>query len=173
MFGPASEFGADKFDILTEINKEHPMLVVIATKHKGSLKKWQALKSKNGGGIIEIREGELSIEKLYQYLYASDLLLYNKPTKPDTVVVASTAFQCLGSGCPIVALESSFVEMFGNSVYRYENDRELKISIVSAFEKDERCKKVIRDAKEYVEENSAMNVAKKFVGLFESLEEGG
>lgn len=169
LFGPASEFGAEKFDILLEMNKEHPMLVVVATKHKGSLEKWRALKSKDGGEIIEIREEGLSIEKLYQYLYASDFLLYNKPTKPDTVVVASTAFQCLGSGCPMVALESSFVEMLGNSVYRYENDQELKASIVSAFEKDERCKKVISDAQEYVKENSAMNVAKKFVGLFESL----
>lgn len=169
LFGPASEFGADKFDILTKINEEYPILVVVATKHRGSLQKWRMLKSKDARGIIEMREEGLSIEKLYQYLYASDLFLYNKPTKPGVVVVASTAFQCLGSGCPMVALESSFVEILGNSIYRYKNDGELKASIVSAFERDERYKKVIRNAEKYVKENTAMNIAKKFVELFKSL----
>jgi len=111
--------------------------------------------------MIEIHEETPSIEGLYEYLYASDLLHYNKPSNPGIVTVASTAFQCLGSGCPMVTFKSSFVETLNGAVYKYENNEELRACIASVFEKDRKYEEIIKNAKEYIEKNSAINVAKR------------
>ncbi len=169
LFGPASEHGAEKYHIMKEFESDYPTLILVVTKHEGSLKKWRDLKQEDRGNMIEIREETPSIEELYEYLYASDLLLYNKQGKTGIVTVASTAFQCLGSGCPMVALKSSFVETLNDAVYQYENDGELRTCIASVFEKDRKYAGVIKSAEKYVGKNSAINVAKKFIKLFESL----
>ena len=169
LFGPASESGADKYDIIKELENDYPLLILIVTKHEASLKKWKEIKQKSEGDIIEIREEIPPIEELYRYLYASDLLLYNKQGKQGIITVASTAFQCLGSGCPMVTLKSSFVETLNNAVYQYESDEELKSCIASVFKKDRKYEDVIKDAKEYTNDNSGMNIAKKFIKLFEKI----
>ncbi len=168
LFGPSSKFGAEKIEILKKLSISYPLVVLVVTQHQGALALWKPLieKYKN---LIEIREKYLKMDELYEYLYASDLLLYNKPTISGRVTVASTAYQCLGSGCPTVALKSSFVEPFGSAVYQYENDEEFEKAIVSAFEEDEKYKEVLKNMKDYVEKNSAINVAKKFIDLFEKL----
>lgn len=168
LFGPSSRYGAEKFHVLKQINNDYPILCLIVTKHPESLKKWQELKSKSGD-LIEIRQETPKIDRLYEYLYASDLLLYNKPSIPGVVTVSSTAFQCLGSGRPMVALKSSFVETMKEALYCYANDEELRSNIISIFKRDERYKKVLENAREYVNKNSAVNVAKKFIELFEQL----
>ena len=78
-------------------------------------KKMKAVESKNYE--IEIREEDLNIDELYQYLFASDALLYPKPSQAQ-VVVPSTIFQCLGSLCPIVACDSNFVDMFCDEIFK-------------------------------------------------------
>jgi len=169
LFGPASQCGVDKYYIVKEFESDYPILILVVTRHNESLKKWQEIKHRSERDIIEIREEAPSIEGLYEYLYASDLLLYNKSSKPGIVTIASTAFQCLGSGCPMVALKSSFVETLNDAVYQYGNDKELKFCIASIFEKDRKYEEIIKNAKEYIGKNSAINVAKRFVKLFESL----
>ncbi|MDO9575452.1 MAG: hypothetical protein Q7J55_02880 [bacterium] len=169
LFGPASEHGADKYHIVKEFKSDYPILILVVTKHEGSLKKWREIKHRSGRDMIEIREETPSIEGLYEYLYASDLLLYNKPSNPGIVTVASTAFQCLGSGCPMVTFKSSFVETLNGAVYKYENNKELRACIASVFEKDRKYEEIIKNAEVYIEKNSAINVAKRFVKLFESL----
>ncbi len=170
-FGPSSNFCADKFEVLKGLADEYSILILIVTKDARSLRRWYKIKTdvENENIDIEIREETPDLGVLYKYLYASDLLLYNKPTKPGVVTVASTAFQCLGSGCPIVALKSSFVETLEGAVYQYDTDEDLIASVKSAFERDSSYNKVLANAKAYVEENSATNVAKKFISLFESL----
>jgi hypothetical protein len=169
LFGPSSYYGVEKYHIIKEFEGDYPILILVVTKHKESLKNWQELKYKSRRDIIEIREETPSIGRLYEYLYASDLLLYNKPSKAGIVTVASTAFQCLGSGCPMVALKSSFVETLNDAVYQYKNDEEFKLCIASVFKKDRKYEEIIKNAEEYVEGNSAINVSKRFVKLFESL----
>lgn len=165
LFGPTSKHGADKFEVLKELSKDYPILILIVTKQAESLERWRKLKSENEE-LIEIRKEAPAIEKLYEYLYASDLLLYNKPSKAGIITVASTAFQCLGSGCPIVALDSSYVETLGNAVYMHRDDEELKACAVSVFERDAKYGEVIKNAKDFVNKNSTINVARKFIELF-------
>ncbi len=168
LFGPSSKFGVEKIEVLRKISKSYPLIVLVVTQHQGTLALWKPLKERYKD-LIEIREKYLKMDELYQYLYASDFLIYNKPTIPGRVTVASTAYQCLGSGCPIVALRSSFVEPLGSAVYQYENDKELEKAIISIFEKDKKYIEVLKNMKEYVKENSAENVAKKFIELFKKL----
>jgi len=168
LFGPASRHGALKFDVLKEINKKYPLLILVVTRHPESLKNWRELQSKNEK-LIEIREEAPKIDRLYEYLYASDILFYNKPSIKGVVTVSSTAFQILGSGCPMVALKSSFVETLKGVIYQYESDDELISSILSVFKRDKKYEEIIKNAREYVEKNSGLNVARKFIELFKSL----
>ncbi len=170
LFGPTSKFGAEKINVLRKISEKYPVLILVVTNNYYALEKWEPLKEKYPD-LIEIREESPDIKRLYEYLYASDLLLYNKPTIPGRVTVASTVYQCMGSGCPVVALKSSFVEMFGDAVYQYENDEELFSAIESIFKKDERFHKVYKNMKKMVMENSAEKIAEEFIKLFKKLKE--
>jgi len=166
LFGPASEKGTSKFPVLKSLFKDYPVHILVVTKHPGSLKEWR--KIKNQSPFIEIREDAPDLDELYTYLHAADLLLYNKPSLP-TVAVASTAFQVLGSGCPMVALESNFVEKFGGAVMKYDSDVKLKENLSSVFEQDVKYKKTIREQEKFVKKNSGLDVAKKHIELFKQL----
>ena len=50
------------------------------------------------------------------------------------VVVGSTVSQCMGSGCPIVALDSNFVYSFNREVIKYRDFYELEDNLVDVFE---------------------------------------
>ncbi len=173
LFGPSSQYGVDKYHIIKELEIDYPILVLVVAKHSESLAKWHEIANSKfydrNNKLIEVREEAPQIDRLYEYLYAADLLLYNKPGKPGIVTVASTAFQCLGSGCPIVALKSTFVETLRNAVYQYENDEEVKSCLLSVFERDTRYEEIMHKSREFVENNSAMNIARKFIELFELL----
>lgn len=174
LFGPSSYYGAVKYKVIKELARSYKILILVLTKNEESLNVWkkiasQELLGKQRTKYIEIRKIAPPISELYEYLYAADALFYNKSARPGIVTVASTAFQCLGSGCPIIALKSTFVETLGDTVYKYKTDEELKGCFVSAFEKDSHYKKVHNAARRFVEENSRIKVAKKFLELFEKL----
>ncbi len=166
LFGPASYYGAEVFPTIDALGEKYPIYILIVTDDKNSLNAWNKIKPKNGK--IEIRRGHPYIEEIYTYLYASDIALYNKPSKGGAVV-SSMAYQCLGAGRPIVALDSNFVANFGDAVMKYKNKQELRRNIISVFEKDERFVYTMKKAKEFADKNNGMEVAKKFIALFESL----
>ena len=136
------------------------------TTYPPSLEKWKKIAEENS--FVELREKVLDMDELYSYLYASDLFFYHKPSLP-WVAVSSTAYQVLGSGCPMVALYSNFVQEFGKAIMTYEDDKGMIANIESVFKEDEKYKEVIKEQKRYVEENSGVRIAEKFVELFEKL----
>ncbi len=166
LFGLASVKGAEAFPALKSLAKEYPLKVLVVTTYPPSLEKWRRIAQENP--FVELREKILDMDELYSYLYASDLFLYNKPSLP-TVAVSSTAYQVLGSGCPMVALHSNFVEEFGKAIMTYEDEKGMVANIKSVFEDDERYKELIGKQKKYVEENSGIKIAKKFIELFKKL----
>jgi len=173
LFGPSSYFGVEKYKFIKELGKKYDILVLVLTEVQNALKAWEKLTShkfwERKNEPIEIRKIAPPIDELYEYLYAADVLFYNKPTTKGVVTVASTAFQCLGSGCPIIALRSSFVETLNQAVYQYTTDEELRQCFIGVFEKDEMYKKVHHATHKFVEENSSLAVAKKFIELFKKL----
>lgn len=166
LFGQASKLGADTFPTLKSLTKEYPLKVLVVTASPFSLERWRKIAQENP--FVELREKVLDMGELYTYLYASDLFLYNKPSLP-TVAVSSTAYQVLGSGCPMVALHSNFVEEFGKAIMTYEDGKGMIANIKSVFEEDERYRELIKEQKKYVDENSGIRIAKKFMELLKKI----
>ena len=119
---------------------------------------------------MEIRKQSPSIEVLYDYLFASDvLILHRNPC--DGVVVSSAAYQCLGSGCPILALESNFFETLGDVVITYSDFWEFKDSLLDILHGGERYQASQRALEEFIRINSTESIARQYIELFHALRE--
>ncbi|MEM3430826.1 MAG: hypothetical protein QXN20_08030, partial [Candidatus Bathyarchaeia archaeon] len=108
------------------------------------------------------------IDRLYDYLHAADALILNRRAD-KRAVISSTAHQCLGSGCPILALDSPFFEYFKDEVIKYRTSGEFEENLIDVFEGGEKVKKSLRAAERYVEENSAERIAERYIELFRRL----
>ncbi len=120
---------------------------------------------------MEIRKESPDEERLYEYLHASDALLLQRRST-DGVVVSTTAFQCLGSGCPILASDSNFFENMDEVVLKYHNFSELKENLLDVFNKGERYRKTKKEVERFLKENSAEKVALRYIEFFLMLKRG-
>ncbi len=166
-FGPAAKLAAPLIPTIAKLKEEYPLKVLAVTKNKDALNIINAFKDSEVIDI-EIREEAPDIYQLYDYLHASDVLLINKQGIGH-VVLSSTIYQCMGAGCPIVALYSTFTEKLGDSIIKFNNSEELISGLKSIFDEDNRYKTLITETEKYIAENSAMEVAKKFIELFKCL----
>ena len=122
---------------------------------------------------IDHRFERVSLEKLYDYLYSSNVHLLPKG-ETSYVVVSSTLCQCLGSLCPVVAPATRHFEALPEKdgikpAVLYNDRSDLKAKIERLIEDDDYRTSVIKMAEEYVNENSSEIVAKKFMKLFNEL----
>lgn len=166
-FGPASKHIIDIIPDIAALKDKYPLLLLIVTKEKeliNTLKRFSSIIPIPIKIVEEIPE----LDRLYDYLYAVDTLIFNKPSPPQ-VVVSSTAFQCLGSGCPMIAKNASFVEYFDNEVMKFSNSQELKKHLSSVFEEDTIYKTTMEAAQKYVTKNSTKAIGESFIKLFKSL----
>ena len=115
--------------------------------------------------FIELRKGDIPMRELYTYLHAADALLVHKDSA-EAIVVPSTAYLCLGSGCPILAYDTNFFETFDREVVKYSG---LEEALIDVFEERERVVETLRIAAQYVRKHSSHAIAKRFISLFESL----
>ena len=146
---------------LENLNQEYPLLyLVLAAEGRSELLD----KAQDRYSFIQIREGGATVEELYDYLHASDALLLYKQS--FNIVVPSTVYLCLGSGCPIIMLEGRYTEDLGEEVLKYKDLDELKEVLAQVFE----GRKADQEAVEkFMAEKSARGVAQRFIELFESL----
>jgi glycosyltransferase involved in cell wall biosynthesis len=152
---------------IAELKGSYPILVLVTTKDEEAIKSFaEARRSELLD--IELRREAPDIRRLYDYLHAADAFLFNKRSLPR-VVVSSAIAQCLGSGCPIVARESNFVEIFDEEVMKYSTPEELKRHLINIFDEAAEHKRTLESAKRYVERNSASVVAEKYIELFNML----
>jgi glycosyltransferase involved in cell wall biosynthesis len=166
-FGPAANTTFELIPAIAPLSKEYPLLFLVVTKDQRGLEKFHEVKEKRVLDI-ELREDAPDIEELYQYLHASDALLFNKPSAPH-VVVSSTIFQCLGSGCPIIAKESNFVQTLQNELLKFSNEKELQKKVRTVFDQNQEYKETLKAAEEYVNKNSVNVIADKYIDLFNRL----
>lgn len=166
-FGPASLLAAPLIPSISTLKNDYPLYILGITNHQEAL---NMLRSFKQSGIVdmEIREEAPDINKLYEYLHAVDALMVNK-SNIGHVVVSSTIYQCLGSGCPIIALESDFTFRFNDAIINFTNMEELVSGLKSIFDEDERYKAIKKGREEFIKENSATAVANMFIELFENL----
>jgi len=166
-FGPAAKSVVELVEWIAELKADYPVLILIATKDKETIEEFRI--HKNSGILpIELREDVPDIIRLYDYLHASDVLVFNKPAV-NHVVVSSTLFQCMGSGCPIIARDSNYVEYYDKEVMKYSTKEEFKNSLRSIFDETEEFKVMMRTAKDYLVRNSATVIGKKYIELFNFL----
>jgi len=161
MFGPAAGVGADTIPWILEYAQRYPLLVLIVSKEKKAIEKVHSLPQEN----IELREETLTLPQLYGYLHACDALIFNKPSLPH-VAVSSTVFQCLGSGCPIIARDSNFVETLHNEVLRFRDQKEFGACLLDVLEEGDRFRNTVKNAQKYASENSAEVIARRLIELF-------
>jgi glycosyltransferase involved in cell wall biosynthesis len=166
-FGGAAWLGAKLIPAISTLKDEYPVTVLGVSKDKRSLE-WLRSFQESGIMDIEIREDAPDLDGLYEYLYAVDTLVVNKPDIGH-IVLSSTIYQCLGSGCPIVALHSCFTEMFGGAAILYSNMEEFIAALRSVFDEDKTCKNLWPAAQKFIADNSAGSVAEQFISLYEKI----
>ncbi|MGB9627513.1 MAG: hypothetical protein ACPL6D_02525, partial [Thermodesulfobacteriota bacterium] len=148
---------------IKRINEEYPLLLLTLTHIPDWYELFEAVRSIYP--FIDLRKGDIPIKELYTYLHASDALLVHKDSA-EAIVVPSTAFLCLGSGCPILAYDTNFFETFDQEVLKYS---ELGAVLKEVFEGSERVRATLEKAEDFVKRNSSFKIARRLVGLFESL----
>jgi len=116
----------------------------------------------------EIRKEVLEHPKVYDYLHAADAMIFGKHSAQG-VVLSSTAHLCLGSGCPLIVRDSNFFELVDREVLKYKDLEEFKRNLEDVFQHNTGLEENREATKRYVEENSANEVAKRFIQLFEEV----
>lgn len=166
LFGQTAKFGSEIFPVLSNLARTYPLKVLVVSKIPSTLESWAwYAKSEK---IIELREEAPDINKLYQYLYASDIFIYHKPSTQG-ITVASSIFQCLGSGCPTVAQKSNFTYPFKDNIMLYENPQGLEKWLVNILDETADYKKMMKKTKQFVIDNSGQAIALKIIKLLKKL----
>jgi glycosyltransferase involved in cell wall biosynthesis len=117
---------------------------------------------------LEVRRGTPEYEVIYKYLYASDAFLWPK-VETENIVITSTVCQCLGALTPIVAPAVRHVELIDKEIVKYKDRKDLKEKVIRLIEDADFKQEVLRHAGQYVRENSAEKIAKKFILMFEDV----
>lgn len=111
-----------------------------------------------------------SIERLYDYLLASDLILVHKERPPkDEIVISSTVFFALGSLTPIITSDTEYVETLKNEVIKYKNLEHLKEILLRALKDTQFLEEIRKCVMKCVQQISANRIAKEYMRLFEQL----
>ncbi len=118
--------------------------------------------------LLEIKLERLTTERLYDYLHASDIHMVPK-RDTESIVVSSTVFQCLGSGCPIVIPDVKYVKRLNKEVVKFKRRDDLKEKVSKLIEDENFRDEILEAAERYANRNSAENIAEKLIKVFEDL----
>jgi len=165
-YGVGVDRNAYLIPTVERLAQRYPILFLVLTHQEEQFELFEALAQKYK--FVELRKGIASAKRIYTYLHASDVTIFHKPPA-QAIVVSSTVFECLGAGCPILVLDSNFVETLSKEVIKYKNFEEMGERLIDIFEGKEYVKESLKAAEAYVMNNSSYEIAKKFIALFESL----
>lgn len=141
---------------IKQLNEEYPLIFLVVTDHPDWFDLWDAVREKYK--FVKLIRASVPNEELYSYLHASDALLIHKDSS-EAVVVTSTAYLCLGSGCPILAHTTNFVETLDKEIMKYGSDPTERL--IEVFEEKEAYSLTREKALQYVENNSSHVIAKR------------
>ena len=148
------------FPAIAQLNKAFPLKYLLLA-HETPAQILNQVKADYD--FVEVREGAHSIEELYSYLHASDVLLLHKQSVG--LVVSSSVYLCLGSGCPIVIFEGRYTEDLGEEVFKYSDLDELQELLILVFDGESPSQEAID---KFLTEKAASKVASSFIQLFSS-----
>ncbi len=167
LFGQAAEYAVNTALVLDRLSDKYDIMMLLVTESENVIRDFRHVKEK-AKFDFKVVSKFLDTDLLYEYLYAADCMLYNKRSNPN-VVVGSTIFQCLGSGCPILTLDSNFSYSFNNEVIKHHDFYELEENLADVFEKGPKYHAQQEATLAYLNENSARPTAEKFLELFKDL----
>lgn len=162
MFGQRLKEHLPLLPVISEISSHVPIFLLVVSQND-----IEALKEAKDMDM-EIRQESPSISRLYDYLHASDVLLLHRKAC-NGIVVSSTVYQCLGSGCPILALDSNFFETLDHVVITYSSFDDFQVKLFDILHQGETYRASQRAADEFLKENSAEIIARTYLELFQFL----
>jgi len=151
---------------IKKISNFFPIYLLVISKDKKMKKKYLSCQEKKMK--VDFMEKIVPIEVLYDYLHASDVVIFGDK-KVEGVVVCSTALSLVGAGCPLIVPDSRFFETFKSGVFKYKNKRKLKKNIITVFKKEGRYKKTLDEMKKFVANNNPRKIAQEYINLFKKL----
>ncbi len=118
-----------------------------------------------GSKNVLIREEDaLSRERFDDYLFASDICVLHKVSTGNLAVVSSTAYQSLGTNCPIMApAESDFFKESGNEIIKYHSIDDLNRKLVEFTGNRKKLKKQLDSSKRFVKKHSPEVISGMFL----------
>ncbi len=152
---------------LSDLSRDFPLTLLVVSSNDRGIQR--LLKASKEGLDVVVRRETATVEKLYEYLHASDVLCMWKRSVPNDIVISSTAYLTLGSGCPMIVSDSNYFDDLGDAIIRYSGSEELKARLTDVFEVRPRFRRCIEAAEEFVKGHSAEIIARKYIDLFESL----
>jgi hypothetical protein len=167
VFGGAADYSVNASLVLDRLAEKYDITLLVVTEIEKVLEDFRRIEGKTKYDL-RIIEDSPEMELLNKYLYASDCMLYNKPSMP-IIVVSSTIFQCMGAGTPILALDSNFTDSFNKEILKHVNYYELEENILDVFEEGHNYKMQQEAIRSYLEDYSSTRVAEMFLELFENL----
>ncbi|MHA1616609.1 MAG: hypothetical protein ACTSX9_04820 [Candidatus Njordarchaeales archaeon] len=156
----------DILPVLEELARKYDFFLLTMGKESENVQAAKELAKKYGWVLF--RYGAPPTEELYDYLHASDAILLHRPA-PNYVAVSSAVHQVLGALRPVLCPDNGFFEMLHREVLKYRTSEELRQLLIKVFEKDPIIQETLRYARKYVEENSVLNIAKKYLRLIREL----
>jgi len=151
---------------LKDIAKEYPLRYVIIANPESDTGELYEVKKKYD--FIDLKVRALPLDELYDYLYASDVLLIHRESSSKYhAVVSSSVCQLLGSGCPILFHQSNYVELHGNEIIKYRDFGDMKTKLIELFQ-GKFDLNIIRD---FLKNYEAERIAERFLKLFKELTE--
>ena len=146
--------------LIREVSSHFPCLLLIVCQKDIDLLKGLEMVD------MEIRQESPSIEGLHNYLHASDVLIIHR-SPCNGVVVSSTAYQCLGSGCPILASNTNFFETMKDVLVTYSDFEEFKVNLMDILIEGEKYQASECALEAFLRLNSAEAIARQYIDLFE------
>lgn len=147
--------------VLREVNEKFPLRYVVVA-NPGS--KVETLRRLTGEyEFMDLRIESIPLNEAYTYLHAADAhLIHRQLSNKNSIVVSSTIFQTLGSGCPILFNDSKYVELQGDEVTKYSDEEDLKAKLAEILQNGFNISKVER----LLSRQSSDVIAEKFIQLF-------
>lgn len=146
--------------LIREVTTHLPCLLLVVSQK--DLEELKGIKMEE----MEIRHESPSIDALYDYLHASNALIIHRSPR-NGVVVSSTAYQCLGSGCPILASNTNYFETMKDVVITYSDSEEFKGNLIDILTEGENYRASQSALEDFLRLNSDEAVARQYIDLFE------
>jgi len=166
LYGMRTASITEIIDTLQLINKSQPIKVLIVSRDPTTKKIYKMLQREPS--IFLLKEEAPPIDRLYDYLNASDVILLHRPkSKSKYIAVSSSVHLIAGSLKPIVVPDTIYFEPYKKIVLKYRNLNEFVKNILIALQENKKIEELKENIRCKVVENTPSRVTKQILELIE------